>query len=257
MDPKRTNAAVLILSAVLLVVLLITFVSVQSVKSAQQQGITLPGVQSQQDAVLQPASGAEFAEITPQNVQQVIEKSLARPVFYYQLFTVTLQEGGRSGTQQIELWRQGELLEAVITQNSTARHLLTDGQTLYIWYNGNEAPAMLTPDETITADELLGLPTYESLLALPKANIRAAELITLPEQDDAPCLYVSCLQDGSTQDYWVRLDNGLLCKQVLYSGDDAVYTAEQRVFTLLSTSDESLDDLFMLPDGTKPFATAE
>lgn len=253
MNLRRSTSAVIILAALLLVALLAVFAAVQTSEAAQRSGITLPSAQTQQDAAQPSGSHIEFAEITPQNVQTVLRKTLSRPDAYHQTLQTTLESGGHKRTQTIELWRNGSLLRADIT-DSTVRHLLTDGQTLYVWYDNEQSPAVLTPDDAST-DALLGLPDYESLVRLPKSSIQQAMLTTLPEYSDVTCILLTCAQDGTTQHYWVSLDSGLLCRYVMEQDEATLYTAEQTALELLVGDDEALRAPFCLPDGSQPFST--
>lgn len=256
MKPRSLKPAVLVLAAVLILALLAAIVITQTARSRAEQAITLPGASYAPEEQPQTSTGESLAEITPKNVQEVLAQTLARPTFYHQALTATLQSGGDTRTQQIELWRQDSLLQAEITQDDTVRHLLTDGQTLYVWYDDETEPSAIQLDGSIGGDELLGVPTYEALLALPRSAITEAGIASLTEPDEPSCLFVSCLQNGVRQEYWVSLTTGLLCRQITYSGEEPMYTVQQTLAERLTGSDETLEGLFALPDGSHPFATA-
>ena len=101
------------------------------------------------------------------------------------------------------------------------------------------------------------MPTYETLTELPRTAITGAEVVSLTESDEPSCLFVSCVQSGVRQEYWVSLTSGLLCKQITYSGEEPMYTVEQTLSERLTAGDEAAQALFALPDGSQPFATAE
>ena len=256
MKPRSLKPAVLVLAAVLILALLAAIVITQTARSRAEQAITLPGASYAPEEQPQTSTGETLAEITPENVQEVLAQTLARPTFYHQTLTATLQSGGYTRTQQIELWRQDGLLQAEITQEDSVRHLLTDGQTLYVWYDDEAEPSEIILDGSVSGDELLGVPTYEALPALPRSAITEAGVESLTEPAEPSCLFVSCLQNGVRQEYWVSMTTGLLCKQITYSGEEPMYTVQQTLAERLTGSDETLETLFALPDGSHPFATA-
>lgn len=257
MKSRSLKPAVLVLAAVLILALLAAIVITQTARSRAEQAITLPGASYAPEEQPQTSTGESLAEITPQNVQAVLAQTLARPTFYHQILTATLRADDFTRTQQIELWRQDALLQADITQDDSVRHLLTDGQTLYVWYDDETTPSVIQLDGSASGDELLGVPTYEALTELPRTAITGAEVVSLTEPDEPSCLFVSCVQSGVRQEYWVSLTSGLLCKQITYSGEEPMYTVEQTLAERLTAGDEAAQALFALPDGERPFATAE
>ena len=246
MKPRSLKPAVLVLAAVLILALLAAIVITQTARSRAEQAITLPGASYAPEEQPQTSTGESLAEITPQNVQAVLAQTLARPTFYHQILTATLRADDFTRTQQIELWRQDALLQADITQDDSVRHLLTDGQTLYVWYDDETAPSVITLDGSVNSDELLGVPTYEALTELPRTAITGAEVVSLTEPDEPSCLFVSCVQSGVRQEYWVSLTSGLLCKQITYSGEEPMYTVEQTLSERLTAGDEAAQALFAL-----------
>ena len=243
MEQEHKNLKPLLLAATaavtVIAILLVFFFSGRKSKSTQTIILPEPPAQEQTPDEEQPE--ASLAELTRENVQSVLKKSVARPSSYHQ------------STQTAELWVRGELVKAQITDELETKTILADATTLYVWYD-DEDPVQMARGAGMRTDNLAGIPTYESIQDYSKSQIEQAAFVTLSEQA-ADCIYVSA-QDGSVlQDYWVSLGSGLLCKQTMTSGDDLVYLMEQTALEMFPENDESLEGVFCLPDGTEPFAT--
>ena len=255
MEQEHKNLKPLILAATaavtVIAILLVFFFSGR--KSESTQTIILPDPPAQEQAPDEEQPEASVAELTRENVQSVLKKSVARPLSYHQSMQIVITSGDIQRTQTAELWVRGELVKAQITDELETKTILADATTLYVWYD-DEEPVQMARGAGMRTDNLAGIPTYESIQDYSKSQIEQATFVTLSEQA-ADCIYVSA-QDGSVlQDYWVNLSSGLLCKQTMTSGDDLVYLMEQTALEMFPENDESLEGVFCLPDGTEPFST--
>ena len=125
------------------------------------------------------------------------------------------------------------------------RHVLTDGETTYLWYNSEQSVLRVSAG-SITADMEQSIPTYEDVLQLPVETIAAADYRTIGDQVN--CIYVETAADeaGYTLRYWVSVDTGLLVAAEKLSGKETVYRMWQTAIDLVPV----FTDEFTLPDGT-------
>ena len=124
----------------------------------------------------------------------------------------------------------------------------------YAWYDGEQEPVKLVRGAGLSTDNLAGVPTYEAILSYAKSQLTQAAFVTLDEQA-SDCVYVSAQDGECQQDYWVSLDNGLLCKQTMTVSGELVYLMEQTALEIFPDNDEALEGVFCLPDGTEVFTT--
>ncbi|MBQ5749653.1 MAG: hypothetical protein IIV87_05790 [Oscillospiraceae bacterium] len=251
---KKVNILI-ILGAVCLVLALLGLLFFQHGRSQNAHTIVLPD-----DAVSQPSdlqmTDTGFAEVNRTNVQKIIQ-TLARPSAYRQALEITTHSGDFTRTQTVETWRSGTLLRAQFIFGEEVKNILTDGQTLYIWYQGENVPVSLRLDGTVSPDDLIGIPTYETILSLPIQRITEASFAPLADDNTHMCVYVASQQDGLRHNYWISLQSGLLCSQNVIDGDETVYSLTQTDLEVLADADEAFAGIFQLPDGTQPFAKAE
>lgn len=250
---KKVNILI-ILGAVCLVLALLGLLLFQHGRDQNAHTIVLPDSTASQPTDSEHADSA-FAEVTRSNVQRIIQ-TLARPSAYRQALEITTYSDDFVRTQNIETWRSGTLLRAQFVTGEEVKNILTDGQTLYIWYQGETKAVTLRLDGTVSPDDLIGIPTYETLLSLPIQRITEAAFAPLSADSANMCAYVSAQQDGLRHNYWISLESGLLCSQSVLDGDEIVYTATQTDLEVLADTDEAFVDVFRLPDGTEPFAKA-
>ena len=152
-----------------------------------------------------------------------------------------------------ELWVSDTRVCAVLTSAAGEKHLLTDGQTLYVWYASDEKVRQLPVAADVTMDELTGIPTYELLDTLPPETITDGEFITDDRYDSGRQIFAAAEQDGVRRECWISLDYGLLTESILKREGETVYDALQTGLEILAAGDEAFDDVFVLPDGTSPF----
>ena len=249
---KRPGArsAGIVVAATLLVVCLLVAAVLFSIRSGTRDGITLPD--SSATAEPEPAPVPEedpFLEVDRENVQAVLA-TMARPEAYHQVLTVTnLWDSGAAETT-VELWRSGSRIRVQRTAAGQTEILLTDGETVWLWYAGDTAAKVLTPDETVSFDDLSGIPTYETLSSIPETAILEAGFVTLDQDEGIDCLYVA-VSDGAYEDrYWVDVNNQLICRTDTLLDGGQIYQLRQTSCQTLSPEDTALQNIFQLPDGT-------
>lgn len=184
-------------------------------------------------------------EVTPETVAGVTA-TLARPVSYYRELTVESFWDGGSSTAQVQVWADGGWSHSVQALPSGAvRHDLTDGETLYYWYEGDEA-YQTAPADQFSSDLAQHIPTYETVTELDPSEISAAgyEL-----RGDLPCVWVEVRPgfSGLTWRYWVDVGTGLLVSAEAEEEGQPAYrmTAYSPIHSPCPA-----DGDFSLPDGT-------
>lgn len=252
---QTLRAAILVIAVVLAVTALLLVLFFGSAPKKPEQTITLPDAPVA-PVIEEPAAEPEenqFAEITRDNVQSVI-KSLVSPSSYHQALTImTYASGGASRQQQADIYRSGNLLRADLTEESGVKSILSDGETVYLWYEGDEQALSLALREGTTAEQLVGIPALSTLLQLEPSQIESAEFVTLQEDASLSCIYVIFTENESTQYFWIDLASGLLCRQSIQHDGQNLYLMQQNRLDVLMDGDEALADAFCLPDGSKPF----
>ena len=254
MEQEHKNIKPLLLAAIaavtVIAVLLVFFFSGRKTKASQT--IVLPDPPAQEEtAQEEPEQSAGLASVSTENVQSVLEKSVFRPTSYHQSLCLTIYAGQTQRTQTAEVWVKGKLLKVQLTDELETRTVLADEQTLYLWYD-DEAPVSMARGAAMRLDDLAGVPSYEDILTFSRSQLLDASFVTLP--DTADCIYVSAKSDDTQLDYWVSLESGLLCKQNRLLHGELVYDMEQTALEVFPDSDEALDGVFTLPDGSEPFA---
>lgn len=247
--PGARSAGIVLAAAAAVVCLLLIGVLV-SIRGGTRDTIVLPedsgGAQPEAPTV---DAGEPFYTVDRENVQSILEV-LSRPAAYVQTLTVTSYWSDGQAERNVQLWCSGSLIRAQITAGRQTQHLLTDGETVWVWYDGEETARALTPDETVTFDDLTGIPTYETLTAIPTEAIEEAGFVTLDEQQGVSCLYVSVADGEDTDRYWVDVNTRLLCRADTLSGGGQIYQLRQTGCQTLTPEDTALQGIFQLPDGT-------
>ena len=157
--------------ATLAVIGVIAVLFIGNFRQSQRDSIVLPdAAQSAQPAAQQPGEEPSLLEVSRSNVQSIV-RYLHRPQYYHQSYTITRQMGGASSESTAELWVSDTRVCAVLTSAAGEKHLLTDGQTLYVWYASDEKVRQLPVSPDVTMDELTGIPTRRVLSALTLLEI--------------------------------------------------------------------------------------
>lgn len=197
-----------------------------------------------------------FVQISRDNVLSVLQ-NIHKPSSYHQVYHVTVGSDLAQAVHRVELWVNGDLLRAEVSDDVQTKNILTDGSTLYLWYNDEEQAASVALRESAVVENLLGLLSYDNLLTLEPEQITDADFLVL-EDPTLPCLYV-CSRDAVyvASRFWIDLETGLLYKADILEQSRQVYTLLQENLELLAEEDEAFRDRFCLPDGTVPFSKTE
>ena len=203
-----------------------------------------PGGSSSQEGDADPGR-LQTVAVTPETVQNVVA-TLSRTDSYYRQLTVeTFWEGGSSSTP-VQVWVDGGWSHSrQVLPSGAVRHDLTDGETLYYWYEGSQQYET-APADGLSADLSQRLPTYETVLELDPESITDAgyEL-----RGGMPCVWAQVLlEDGLRETCWVSVDSGLLVSAEMTREDRLVYrmTAYSPI-----QSPCPLDASFRLPNGAE------
>ena len=243
---SKLHMAVIVTAAVLLVSGLLGAAVLSTIRSGTRSTITLP------DGPLPAPAEPEgtppddlFVEVERDNIQRIIA-AMERPGRYHQILTVIRFWHGGSSARTVDIYRNGERAFASISGEGRDRSLLTDGETVWIWYAGEREVRTLSPDPSVSFDDLTGIPTYETVSALPLRSIAEAGFVTL---DGASCLYVSARNGESEERYWVDASTRLLCRADALTDDQLTYQLRQSLWEI--PDENALEDIFRLPDGTR------
>ena len=182
-------------------------------------------------------------EVTRETVQDAIA-TLTRPDNYRCSITVERYYEGGSGVSSADVrvmdgWTHAD----VSADGQESRHAIVGGGRSWIWYG--EDTQVFTAAAVVSADEELGIPTYEEVLRADPSRIAAADYRDL---DGAPCIYVETAEDayGYAERWWVSVESGLLVAAEKLCAGEVVY---RMVETDLHTGAVSASDM-TLPDGT-------
>lgn len=241
---KRTQKLVT-WGIVILVVLVVLLMLVSNLRRTSR--VVLPDTSaSTENGGDLPAEGGALTvvEVTPETVQAAIE-TLHRPEAYSRTVTVEYLWTGGSGTIELSTAVSAPWTRVDRTlPDGQVRHSITDGETTYIWYNG-ESEVYTGPAGAISADAEETIPTYEDVLALPQDHIVQADYRVV---SDVRCIYAETAEDawGYAQRYWVSVDTGLLVVAERLQKGETVY----RMAALEADQTAPPAETFTLPDGT-------
>lgn len=224
-------------------------------RQSEHEAIVLPETAAPvQTAEPEPVKEAPaLAEIREDNVQKIL-RSLSRPSSYHQELKIVRAVDGKEYGETVYQWVSGKLLHADLISESGIKSVLTDGKTLYLWYDDDNIVSQFELDDSVTMDDLIGIPTYERILALDESCIEKAEFVTEEQMDNMNCVCVRAKENGAVKEYWVSLDSGLLCMEKETEKDIPTYFVQQSSLEILADGDVVFSDIFILPDGSEPFS---
>lgn len=157
---KRTQKLVT-WGIVILVVLVVLLMLVSNLRRSSR--VVLPDTNTSAEGGGDlPAEGGALTvvEVTPETVQAAIE-TLHRPEAYSRTVTVEYLWTGGSGTIELSTAVSAPWTRVDRTlPDGQVRHSITDGETTFIWYNG-ESEVYTGPAGAISADAEETIPTYE------------------------------------------------------------------------------------------------
>lgn len=245
---SKSVAAVSVAIGVVLLLVIAVFVFGRN--DSGHSEIILP--ETQQGSVSESAEHTEdpLLQITTDNVVTALS-SLQRPSNYTQVYLVRVgqQEAMREAT--VEIWVSGRYKRAVIQNGAYTKTILSDGESVWLWYASSQIPRSFRLSEQLTFEDLIGLPAFDYLQTLQDAQIAEAEYLVLErDEQQTPCIFVSAFHDAQRQErYWIDLQTGLLCDADCLEENTPVYLVEEQSFDLLADGDEAFSDKFLLPDG--------
>ena len=187
-------------------------------------------------------------EVRPDTVQSVIE-TLARPENYSCTVTLERYYDGGSATSVAELrvafpWTRIDMNEG---GSVTTRHAIVGEENCYIWYG--DSVKYFTSNAPFSADEELGIPTYERILHYPVTDIAVADYRVVDGQE---CIYVETVpdEDNYVECCCVNIQNGLLCAADRRQDALLIYHMSVRDVQTDTVGEQA----FTLPDGTVLFS---
>lgn len=218
-----------------------------TIRSGTRSAITLPEgplpAAPERDA--EPAQ-TRFVEVNRENVRDILA-TMRRPDAYHQSVTAATLWPGGSSSRTVELWRSGPLALAQVSGSARTKHILSDGETVWIWYEGDETPLALSPDESVSFDDLAGVPAYEDAVSLDLSRVEGAGFVTI---NGANCLYLSARDGAYEERCWVDTATQLLVRADSLEDGQLIYQFRQTACELLTAGDPALAERFRLPDGT-------
>ena len=154
--------------------------------------VELPDTDESPDFSADADTGLNVVEVTPETVQTAIA-TLHRPEAYRRTITVEqFWSTGSATTETAVAVLSGWTRTDRTLSGGQTRHTITDGQTTYIWYNGETAVFEAAAGD-ITADEEQGIPTYETVLELPAKEIAVADYRAI---SGVNCIYVETAENA-------------------------------------------------------------
>lgn len=256
MDKKKENLRTLILvvSAALFVVLLVSVFAFFANNRSSGDGVTLPPDDWQTEDLT--ALSGNFVTVTPDNAADVVS-SLTRPGSYRQTLSMTTYSGQSSSRQTTELWVCDGVWKIAVAAGGQTKHILTDGITAHLWYQDDSRRVRsVTLPQDMTPDDLAGIMTYETIGNLAATEILRAEYCQPEDLDGVPCLFVASMNDAGLETrFWVDLSTGLLCKAESLQGENTVFRLVQTELVMMDRTDEALQSHLLLPDKSNPFTS--
>ena len=250
----RKNKSSLLYAAILIISAFLIVVAVFLLTQKNQSSFIILPEQQQQVSDQSPALGTEhndFLQVTVDNVLSVV-KTLHRPNSYLQKFVVFYDDNTAPAKTVTLVSGSGKYRVDSETVFGTST-IVSDGESVWMWHSADMNPVKVLPNETVTADDLVGIPTYEGLLSVSPDTITDADHIVLPETADQ-CIYVSCQEDNIVTEYWIGIESGLLLQASVSVDGDQIYNSYQESLEILSPEDEIIQHSFIFPDGMSVFS---
>jgi hypothetical protein len=256
-EQHRRGRTIFLLIAVAVFVVVLVFLLAEFSNGAQKkQGIVLP--QGSSEPTTRPTdegTNPDFVIVTPENLSALVE-SFEIPTCYAQTLSQTVYGDGAVDISVIQIRSYATLRKMEILQSGITRHLLSNGETLYLWYGDDPSKVeeiRLSAD--ISVEDIAGIFSYASVASLPKEEIVQVAYIPLTQAVDTHYLYLSTKHSGNiVTDYWIDMTTGLLHMAETREGDVVLYSLEKDSFEVFDTQEEDFLGHFVLPDGVAPFA---
>ena len=249
-DRKRTALAALIIVVVLAAVLYSFFLNL----FAPTPDLVLadPNASGSMESGGEPSGGQGglMVGVSTRTVQSLIA-SLTRYESYSRSVTVEYYDDGQPvGTVSAQVWADGGWIRSDLTLSSgRVEHTIVGDGQLWLWYDREEA-VWSGPAESLSADLVQRLPTYEAVLALDKDSITSAGYL---ERDGLPCVFVEAVMPelNYVERYWISETSGLLMAAETEKDGALIYALSSR--EVISPM-ELTADVFTLPDGAQLYS---
>lgn len=238
---KSRKLTIFAIAAAILLIAVVIFVAFFLHADGDTPAVLLPQTTAQTGSPTgdEPGTaddGLSRAEVRVDTVQTVIA-SLNRPEQYRRSLTVESFWATGSAQWTVSADIQGGNATLLISgaENKSVR---IEDNTLTIWYDSyaERYEAALDSEEAVARlqDEFQMLYTYEDILALNQADIRAADY---GSYDGKPYIHVETVSGtlGYRSVWYISVDNGLLERMEVYDGDTLIYR--------LSAGEAELDSL--------------
>lgn len=251
---EKSNArsiAIVLVSVLLLVGMIVLAYIYFGDQNAPNQ-IVLPSTQVVGPEQARPGEETPdaFAVLQADNVLQVL-KTLEKTNTYREVLNLTEYWQDGSATRIAEVYHRSGVTSVKVQAAKKTQWFLTDGETLYTWYLGDESAVRLSLGKDLTLDDLIGVPGYFD--ALQRSEIEEASFLPADEQNNDRIYVRSKAEDGTVYYFWIDIETALIKRMEMLQGDLMVHLVEQRELEILMPSDTSLAHVFLLPDGTDPF----
>ncbi len=251
---KRHQLTLLSVGAVFLVFVgLVAGVYLSDWMTPDENTIILPSVEN---VNITPTGGdtgslVDFApfselEVTAENVKKLID-AMERPSVYSATLVMRTYWGdSKQSVQQSDITVNGSLQKIVTftSSDATRKHCLSNGLHMVYWVENGPQPHA-TGQGKRSQDDLIGIPTYESILDLSDTGILGASYETVENKD---LLVVYTKEAAYYGQYCLSMETGLLVQAIFYDSKSA---DAQMVYSvnLSDFSTEISADVFVLPDG--------
>lgn len=185
--------------------------------------------------------------VSPENVKDVLS-TVSRPSSYHRTVEINTISDDSVATQTTEVWVREDSQHFEISDNREKRHVVIADGRVSIWYDGEEGIHSFEENQLFSADDILGIPTYEDVLSLDPSLITSADYVTVNDGDSY--LYVEFVSADNRYQYryWVSLETGLLSEAVTLSDGETVYSMKETYMQLLPATDSEFDNKFLIPE---------
>ncbi|MBR2782518.1 MAG: hypothetical protein IKE00_04190 [Oscillospiraceae bacterium] len=246
------KSAIIVLASALLMVSLLMLAYGVLLRSNQHPIITLPDSLHSGEKAQEPEQPVreQIVSLRPDNVLAALQTVQTPESYYESLYISNFWSGGGS-TKMVERYCAMGLQRINVRSSGITRCYLSDGETLYLWYDGDRYAVSRSLNEDISLLDLAGIPDY--LGELSASRILAASFQGADKSDPDRILVEAVAEDGAKREYLVRLDSARLLHVDVTEEQELVYQLQQLELEQVAPTDELFRGVFELPDGTDPF----
>jgi hypothetical protein len=177
------------------------------------------------------------------NIQAILA-TVERPAAYRMtVICTTYWSGGEEIITHHWIRRNGLTRTETAKSGRTPQNRIYTDTYIYEWMGDTIAFHTVSPGDT-DAEALSGIPTWETVISLPRSNILHAEYINIPGNR---CLLIRTQEPVYRGEYVISLETGLIYRASFFNQDDTL-AYEVKVTGIPLTGDPG-DGYFTLPDG--------